>query len=186
MEKIPDYRIREEDVRNILIFYAKKLLYNCLLHIMLCCQGAETEAQLVQVSERLREHRLRKAELYRQQAGLGRADSELPPPAPDTAVNLSQTCHDRAHTESVPLCQEEDHRPEPSQDGRSTRQSQGAPGGGGGASTIVPPPPYQFSDPCPGSMRHVRIAELSSVDINWKMLTLARPTSKIDEDIFSK
>ena len=35
-------------------------------------------------------------------------------------------------------------------------------------------------------MRHVRIGELSSVDINWKMLTLARPTSKIDEDIFSK
>ena len=51
---------------------------------------------------------------------------------------------------------------------------------------LVPPPPFQFSDPCPGSMRHVRIGDLSSVDINWKMLTLARPTSKIDEDIFSK
>ena len=35
-------------------------------------------------------------------------------------------------------------------------------------------------------MRHVRIGDLSSVDINWKMLTLARPTTKIDEDIFSK
>ena len=46
--------------------------------------------------------------------------------------------------------------------------------------------PYQFADPCPASMRHVRIGDLSSVDINWKMLTLARPTTKIDEDIFSK
>ena len=55
-----------------------------------------------------------------------------------------------------------------------------------GQNIIVPPPPFQFSDPCPQSMRHVRIGELSSVDINWKMLTLARPTSKIDEDIFSK
>ena len=180
MEKIPDYRIGEEDVRNIF----NLLCYEVVR--LLCCQGAETDAQLVQVSERLREHRLRKAELYRQQAGLVRPDSELPPPGPEQAINLSQTCHDRAHTESVPLCQEEDTRPEPSQDGRSTRQSVGGGGGATGVSTTVPPPPYQFSDPCPGSMRHVRIAELSSVDINWKMLTLARPTSKIDEDIFSK
>ena len=46
--------------------------------------------------------------------------------------------------------------------------------------------PYMFADPCPESMRHVRIGDLSSVDINWKMLTLARPTTKIDENIFSK
>ena len=160
-----------------------------------CCQPVETDAQLVQVSERLREHRLRKAELYRQQAGQGRPDcQQLPQTEP--VVNLSQSCHDRAHTESVPLLsQEEEVRPDrrseaASQEGRTTRQSQagaGPPGPPGppGAPT-VPPPPYQFSDPCPGSMRHVRIAELSSVDINWKMLTLARPTSKIDEDIFSK
>ena len=32
----------------------------------------------------------------------------------------------------------------------------------------------------------VRIADLSSVDISWKMLTLARPKTKIEEDIFSK
>ena len=129
----------------------------------------------------MREHRLRKAELYRQVAGQGRTESDQVPPVPpaaEPAINLSQTCHDRAHTESVPLCQEEELRAEPSQEGRTTRQSQAAP--------TVPPPPYQFSDPCPGSMRHVRIGELSSVDINWKMLTLARPTSKIDEDIFSK
>ena len=69
-------------------------------------------------------------------------------------------------------------------DGRSgtmSRQSHNI-----GHDIIVPAPPFQFSDPCPKSMRHVRIGDLSSVDINWKMLTLARPTSKIDEDIFSK
>ena len=103
----------------------------------------------------------------------------------------------------------------------------------------VAPEPYLFANPCPPSMRGVRISELSSVDIrfyhplsplsshtfyhlffvfsalyltpprdlsipshpsipliafvylpnieiSWKMLTLARPTSKVDEDIFSK
>ena len=53
-------------------------------------------------------------------------------------------------------------------------------------SLLVEPDPYMFADPCPESMRHVRIGDLSSVDINWKMLTLARPTTKIDENIFSK
>ena len=139
----------------------------------------------------MREHRLRKAELYRQQEGLGRAECEAEL-GPGPAINLSQTCHDRAHTESVPHSQVEpaDQKPDrrteaASQDGRTTRQSVAA-GPPAPATTLVPPPPYQFSDPCPGSMRHVRIGELSSVDINWKMLTLARPTSKIDEDIFSK
>ena len=51
---------------------------------------------------------------------------------------------------------------------------------------IVEPEPYQFADPCPESMRHVRIGDLSSVDINWKMLTLARPTDATDENIFSR
>ena len=35
-------------------------------------------------------------------------------------------------------------------------------------------------------MREVNIADLSAVDINWKMLTLARPKTKVDEEIFSK
>ena len=46
--------------------------------------------------------------------------------------------------------------------------------------------PYEFADPCPESMRAVNIADLSSVNINWKMLTLARPDNKTDEEIFSK
>ncbi|XP_059079413.1 uncharacterized protein LOC131877682 isoform X2 [Tigriopus californicus] len=51
---------------------------------------------------------------------------------------------------------------------------------------FVPQPAYQFADPCPESMRGVKISDLSSVDINWKMLTLARPNNKTDEEIFSK
>ena len=55
-----------------------------------------------------------------------------------------------------------------------------------GAVQLVEPEPYQFVDPCPPCMRHVRISDLSAVDINWKMLTLARPTTITDENIFSK
>ena len=46
--------------------------------------------------------------------------------------------------------------------------------------------PYEFADPCPESMRAVNISDLSGVNINWKMLTLARPDNKTDEEIFSK
>jgi len=51
---------------------------------------------------------------------------------------------------------------------------------------VIEQPVYEFSNPCPPSMRQVRISDLSSVDINWKMLTLARPDTKIEEQIFSK
>jgi len=37
---------------------------------------------------------------------------------------------------------------------------------------LVPEIPYEFADPCPPSMRDVNIADLSSVNISWKMLTL--------------
>ncbi|CAG0883190.1 unnamed protein product [Darwinula stevensoni] len=36
------------------------------------------------------------------------------------------------------------------------------------------------------SMRNVRIQDLSAVDIDWRMLTLQRPKSKVEEDIFSR
>ena len=35
-------------------------------------------------------------------------------------------------------------------------------------------------------MRGVRIEDLSSVDISWKMLTLDRPDQKVDGEIFSR
>ena len=69
---------------------------------------------------------------------------------------------------------------------------------------MIEDPGYEFADPCPPSMRQVsntllqrcantflkhfqvKISDLSCVDINWRMLTLARPENKIDEEIFSK
>ena len=143
---------------------------------------------------------------------------------PTEGINLSQSCHDRAHTDGVPdtqvrsssvrarvqpsvqetsatkekekeVFQASERRQRPAED-TAEKQSEAATQRSAATATsartapvgniVVPPPPFQFSDPCPQSMRHVRIADLSSVDINWKMLTLARPTSKIDEDIFSK
>ena len=32
----------------------------------------------------------------------------------------------------------------------------------------------------------MQIRDLTSVNIDWKMLTLARPANKMEEDIFSK
>ena len=146
MEKIPDYRIREEDEE-------------------------ETQESLRTLRERMREHRLNKAELYRQQASLAAMAETEQQAGAEGGINLSQTSHDRAHTETVPHSQEAERESR-----TESRQTAVSPA----------PPTYQFCEPCPQSMRHVRIGELSSVDINWKMLTLARPTSKIDEDIFSK
>ena len=130
---------------------------------------------------------------------------------PSPGLNLSQSSHDRAHTEAVPETQTREKRVkqekedtgsssgrrqksvttvETEEDAKTTATSSSkishAPSHSSSRDILVPPPPFQFSDPCPKSMRHVRIGDLSSVDINWKMLTLARPTSKIDEDIFSK
>jgi hypothetical protein len=36
------------------------------------------------------------------------------------------------------------------------------------------------------AMQAVRILDLATVDINWKMLTVARPTSKQDDEFFTK
>lgn len=47
-------------------------------------------------------------------------------------------------------------------------------------------PDFPFPDPVPVSMRHVDIQELSQVDIEWRMLTLCRPSSKLEEDIFTR
>ncbi|CAG0919287.1 unnamed protein product [Notodromas monacha] len=55
---------------------------------------------------------------------------------------------------------------------------------GGGCATGTPE--FPFGNPVPPSMRAVRIEDLSSVDINWRMLTLARPKTKLEEDIFSR
>lgn len=45
---------------------------------------------------------------------------------------------------------------------------------------------HSYPDPIPVAMQSVRILDLATVDINWKMLTVARPTTKQDEEFFTK
>lgn len=45
---------------------------------------------------------------------------------------------------------------------------------------------HSYPDPIPVAMQSVRILDLATVDINWKMLTVARPTTKLDEEYFTK
>lgn len=45
---------------------------------------------------------------------------------------------------------------------------------------------YVYLDPIPVEMRQVVIMELCAVPIDWKMLTILRPKSKIEEDYYSK
>ena len=43
-----------------------------------------------------------------------------------------------------------------------------------------------YVDPTPVSMQCVRILDLATVDINWRMLTIARPSCKMEDDYFTK
>ncbi|XP_057365658.1 uncharacterized protein LOC130686555 [Daphnia carinata] len=45
---------------------------------------------------------------------------------------------------------------------------------------------HSYPDPIPVAMQSVRILDLATVEINWKMLTVARPTSKQDDEFFTK
>lgn len=45
---------------------------------------------------------------------------------------------------------------------------------------------HSYPDPIPVAMQSVRILDLATVDINWKMLTVARPASKQDDEFFTK
>ena len=40
---------------------------------------------------------------------------------------------------------------------------------------IVEQAPFEFHNPCPKTMQHLSIKELSSNDISWKMMTSFRP-----------
>jgi len=51
---------------------------------------------------------------------------------------------------------------------------------------MKPDPPYAFMDPVPAEVRNVSLADLIGVDIDWKMLTTARPRSRLDEEFFSR
>jgi len=45
---------------------------------------------------------------------------------------------------------------------------------------------YQFADPVPDVMKCVSLSSLVTVDIPWKMLTVLRPNSPLEEEFFSK
>lgn len=51
---------------------------------------------------------------------------------------------------------------------------------------LRPPREYSFADPVPPEMRGVRLEDLSSVNIQWKMLTTLRPKTKQDDEYFSR
>ncbi|KAI4470118.1 hypothetical protein MML48_1g02844 [Holotrichia oblita] len=46
--------------------------------------------------------------------------------------------------------------------------------------------PYLFMDPVPSEMKSLKIIDLTTVPIDWHMLTTLRPKNKLDEDYFSK
>ncbi|KAB0796856.1 hypothetical protein PPYR_10917 [Photinus pyralis] len=46
--------------------------------------------------------------------------------------------------------------------------------------------PYLFQNPIPPEMRILKLADLVTITIDWKMLTTIRPKSKVDEDFFSR
>lgn len=46
--------------------------------------------------------------------------------------------------------------------------------------------PYAFMDPIPTEMSNIKIDDLASVAIDWRMLTNQRPKSKVDEEYFSR
>lgn len=46
--------------------------------------------------------------------------------------------------------------------------------------------PYLFMDPVPNEMRNLKIIDLTTVPIDWHMLTTLRPKNKLDEEYFSK
>lgn len=45
---------------------------------------------------------------------------------------------------------------------------------------------FPYEDPCPTSMRGVRLEDLATVAISWRMLTMLRPKNRLEEDIFSR
>ncbi|XP_050717126.1 uncharacterized protein LOC126998917 [Eriocheir sinensis] len=48
------------------------------------------------------------------------------------------------------------------------------------------PPQATYADPLPPSMRGLNMDEFYEVDIDWRMLTTARPKNRCEEEIFSR
>ncbi|CAH0381604.1 unnamed protein product [Bemisia tabaci] len=51
---------------------------------------------------------------------------------------------------------------------------------------LKPKREYGFQDPTPPEMREIKLEDLSSVNIPWKMLTSLRPKTKLDEEFYSR
>ncbi|KAK4319674.1 hypothetical protein Pmani_009410 [Petrolisthes manimaculis] len=51
---------------------------------------------------------------------------------------------------------------------------------------IEEPPQAGYADPLPPSMRGLNMDEFYEVDIDWRMLTTARPKNRAEEEIFSR
>lgn len=47
-------------------------------------------------------------------------------------------------------------------------------------------PDFTFANPVPTDMRPVKLEDLISVPIDWRMLTTLRPKTKLDEEFFSR
>lgn len=45
---------------------------------------------------------------------------------------------------------------------------------------------YAFTDPLPVEMKNLNLDDLTNVPIEWKMLTMVRPKSKVEEDFFTR
>lgn len=45
---------------------------------------------------------------------------------------------------------------------------------------------WSFPDPTPPDMRAVKLEDLCSVNIDWKMLTTLRPKTKVEEEMFTR
>lgn len=46
--------------------------------------------------------------------------------------------------------------------------------------------PLPYADPIPAKLRFMDLKDLVTTDIDWKMLTMIRPSSKIEEEFFSR
>lgn len=62
------------------------------------------------------------------------------------------------------------------------------PGGGGSEKKgdTSGPGLYDFENPIPDGMRGLKLRDVAQVEIDWKMLTLDRPKTQLDEEIYSR
>ncbi|XP_046397478.1 uncharacterized protein LOC124164271 [Ischnura elegans] len=70
--------------------------------------------------------------------------------------------------------------------GKKGKKDKGGSGFKAGQKTKDSKGQFPFANPVPPSMRSIRLEDLCSVPIHWKMLTDLRPKIKMEEEMFSK